>query len=550
MVHGARKLKRTAAMVAVLSKYGFGEVFERSGLKKLIPGRKKDAAGAKVHSLTVYERIRLALEELGPAYIKLGQMFSNREDLLPAPLITELRKLQDEVPPEEMDVWKKLEEELSLDPSAHFNSIVSVPVAAASIAQVYRARLMNGRHVVLKVKRSDIQEVIESDLLIMKDLLMLLEAYSEEIKSLKLLNVLEAFEGAIHNELSLLGELTSIERFARNFSGVPGIVVPQTYRQYSNNNVLCMDFIDGIKVSNLQALRAQGFDPPSIARQGFSLYMKQILDHGFFHADPHPGNILVTPGGEIAFIDFGTMAALMPADKENLENLILCLIRKEPKKFISVVKRIALDYSVKNETRLERDIYGLIDMADASSLNDIDISTVIIKLRKIFSENSITLPEHYYLLMKGLVQLEGTGRLLDPDIHVFEILKPYTKRILKERYSFRRLFRRNVFRAENFAQSLTELPGDIHNLIRRIESNDLRITHELIGLTELRESLRKGINRLVLALIISALSIGSSILVSARMPPLIYGIPLLGYIGFLISAILGLSIVFSMWRDR
>ncbi len=550
MVHGARKLKRTAAMVAVLSKYGFGEVFERSGLKKLIPGRKRDATGAKVQSLTVYERIRLALEELGPAYIKLGQMFSNRGDLLPAPLITELRKLQDEVPPEEMDVWKKLEEELPLDPSEHFKSIAPVPVAAASIAQVYRALLMNGRQVVLKVKRSDIQEVIESDLLIMKDLLMLLEAYSDEIKSLKLLNVLEAFEGAIHNELSLLGELANIERFARNFSGVPGIVVPQTYRQYSNNNVLCMDFIDGIKVSNIQALHAKGFDPPSIARQGFSLYMKQILDHGFFHADPHPGNILVTPDGEIAFIDFGTMAALMPADKENLENLILCLIRKEPKKFISVVKRIALDYSVKNETRLERDIYTLIDMADASSLNDIDISTVIIKLRKIFSENSITLPEHYYLLMKGLVQLEGTGRLLDPDINVFEILKPYTKRILKERYSFRRLFSRNVFRAENFAQSLTELPGDIHNLIRRIESNDLRITHELIGLTELRESLRKGINRLVLALIISALSIGSSILVSARMPPLIYGIPLLGYVGFLISAILGLSIVFSMWRDR
>lgn len=550
MVHGARKLKRTAAMVAVLSKYGFGEVFERSGLKKLIPGRKRDATGAKVQSLTVYERIRLALEELGPAYIKLGQMFSNRGDLLPAPLITELRKLQDEVPPEEMDVWKKLEEELPLDPSEHFKSIAPVPVAAASIAQVYRALLMNGRQVVLKVKRSDIQEVIESDLLIMKDLLMLLEAYSDEIKSLKLLNVLEAFEGAIHNELSLLGELANIERFARNFSGVPGIVVPQTYRQYSNNNVLCMDFIDGIKVSNIQALHAKGFDPPSIARQGFSLYMKQILDHGFFHADLHPGNILVTPDGEIAFIDFGTMAALMPADKENLENLILCLIRKEPKKFISVVKRIALDYSVKNETRLERDIYTLIDMADASSLNDIDISTVIIKLRKIFSENSITLPEHYYLLMKGLVQLEGTGRLLDPDINVFEILKPYTKRILKERYSFRRLFSRNVFRAENFAQSLTELPGDIHNLIRRIESNDLRITHELIGLTELRESLRKGINRLVLALIISALSIGSSILVSARMPPLIYGIPLLGYVGFLISAILGLSIVFSMWRDR
>lgn len=230
MVHGARKLKRTAAMVAVLSKYGFGEVFERSGLKKLIPGRKRDATGAKVQSLTVYERIRLALEELGPAYIKLGQMFSNRGDLLPAPLITELRKLQDEVPPEGMDVWKKLEEELPLDPSEHFKSIAPVPVAAASIAQVYRARLMNDRQVVLKVKRSNIQEVIESDLLIMKDLLVLLEAYSDEIKSLKLLNVLEAFEGAIHNELSLLGELSNIERFARNFSGVPGIVVPQGKR--------------------------------------------------------------------------------------------------------------------------------------------------------------------------------------------------------------------------------------------------------------------------------------------------------------------------------
>ena len=547
-----RKLKRTTKVLSVLTKYGFDEIFVRSRIRKIIPenilDKNKRAKGAL--SLTVYHRIRMALEELGPTYIKFGQMFSNRDDMLPPELIAELQKLQDEVPAEVINIREKITNELNIDPEEYFTLIEDKPLAAASISQVFKAILKTGETVILKIKRDNIQEIIESDLLIMKSLVKQLENYKAEIKKLNLMQILETFEKSIHNELSLLNELSNIERFGKNFAKISNICVPKTYRELSNNNILCMDFIDGIKVTDIEKLIRSGLDIKTVARQGMDLYMTQVLDHGFFHADPHAGNIFVLHDGRIAFIDFGTMVSLMPSDKENLEDLILFFIRKNPEKVVSTIKKIAVDYSVKNEDKLQRGVFELIEMISASSLENINVGKTIKQLKTLLQENDVTLPEYLYLLMRGIILLEGIGQKLDPEINLIKILEPCTEEIIRRKFSAKNIAAKGIENIKILAESMTALPEETLDLIRKVKNNELKITHEIAGMPEMKDTIKKTSDRLVLAIIISALSIGSAILVMADIAPKIYGVPVLGFLGFLISAILGISIVISMLRRK
>ena len=545
-----RKLRRTTKVLSVLTKYGFDEIFARSSIRNIIPENilKKNKRAKDALSSTVYHRIRMALEELGPTYIKFGQMFSNRDDMLPPELIAELQKLQDEVPAEAINIREKITDELNIDPEEYFTFIEDKPLAAASISQVFKATLKTGETVILKIKRDNIQKIIESDLMIMKSLVKQLENYKAEVKKLNLMQILETFEKSIHHELSLLNELSNIERFGKNFAKTSNICVPKTYRELSNNNILCMDFMDGIKVTDIEKLIQNGLSIKTIARQGMDLYMTQVLDHGFFHADPHAGNIFVLHDGRIAFIDFGAMVSLMPSDKENLEDLILFLVRKNPEKFVSTIKKIAIEYSVKNEDKLQRDVFELIEMISASSLENIDVGKIIKQLKSLLQENDVTLPEYLYLLMRGIILLEGIGKNLDPEINLLEILKPYTEEIIRKKLSPVNLATQGFDSIKSLADSMTALPEETLDLIRKIKNNDVRITHEIAGLPEMRDTLKKTFDSLVLAIIIAALSIGSAILVVADIAPKIYGIPVLGFLGFLISAILGTSITISMFR--
>jgi ubiquinone biosynthesis protein len=547
-----RKLKRTTKVLSVLTKYGFDEIFARSKIRNIIPEnileKNKRAKGAL--SLTVYHRIRMVLEELGPTYIKFGQMFSNRDDMLPPELIAELQKLQDEVPAEVINIREKITNELNIDPEEYFTLIEEKPLAAASVSQVFKAILKTGETVILKIKRDNIQEIIESDLLIMKSLVKQLEIYKADIKKLNLMQILETFEKSIHNELSLLNELSNIERFGKNFAKTSNICVPKTYRELSNNNILCMDFIDGIKVTDIEKLLQNGLDIKTVARQGMDLYMQQVLDHGFFHADPHAGNIFVLHDGRIAFIDFGAMVSLMPSDMEHLEDLILFLIWKNPEKFVSTIKKIAVDYSVKNEDRLQRGVFELIEMVSASSLENINVGKIIKQLKELLQENDVTLPDYLYLLMRGIILLEGIGQKLDPEINLIEILEPYTEEIISKKFSAKNIVAKGIDNIKSLAESMTALPEETLDLIRKVKNNELKITHEIAGMPEMKETLKKTFDSLVLAIIIAALSIGSAILVVADIAPKIYGIPVLGFLGFLISAILGTSIAVSMLRRK
>ncbi|MBQ4914594.1 AarF/ABC1/UbiB kinase family protein [Maribacter sp. MMG018] len=548
-----KEIKRYATVFNVLAKYGFEDVLVNSGIAKVIPksylGGHPDTK--KNLSFSTYERIRMVLEELGPSYVKLGQVFSNREDMLPPELVKELEKLQDHAPNlKNFDVQKAIEAELNTDPSDCFLSIDPEPLAAASLAQVHRARLLTGEDVVLKIQRPNIEEVIESDLLIMKQVAKALEKHSAQAQAFQPVRIIDSFEQSIGEELQFLREMDNTEKFAHNFEGNDMIHVPKVYRQFSTNRLICMEYIDGIKVSETDQLRAANIDPSAVAKFGVDLYLEQILDHGFFHADPHPGNIFVLPDeAQICFLDFGMMGTVLPNDKEALGDLLLYFMRKDVKKIIHLLEKIAVKTDIPDQKKLEQDLYELVDGVSNTAIQNIKVGHILNRFKTVLYENKIILPHYMYMLIRGIIIIEGVGRRLDPEFNITANLEPYTSKVISRRFSLKRLFKKNLNRLQDINNLVDTLPDDINSILKKIKDGKLVVVHEHKGLKEFQDATSKSVNRLVFAVIIAALSIGSSILVMAQMPPLINGIPLLGAIGFVLSAILGFYIVISIFRN-
>ena len=296
MVSFNQNIKRMIELPRVLIKYGFEEFFKQGDLERFVPKRVKKEYSKRIeaiNSYTFYERVRMALEELGPVYVKFGQMMSNRKDILPEEMIVELQKLQDNVEVEKVDINKKLNLELGIDVNDYFDEIEENPMASASIGQVFKARLKTGEKVVIKVQRENIRPVVEADLGIMKNLAKTLERYYENLQRMNISEIVESFEKMLNEELSLNNELNNILRFAKNFKGDKRIHVPVVYKELSNDRILTMEMIEGFKITDTEKILKIGQDPKKVARTGLDLYLTQFLKHGFFHADPHPGNIFL-----------------------------------------------------------------------------------------------------------------------------------------------------------------------------------------------------------------------------------------------------------------
>ncbi len=549
MENQAKKLKRTITLVRILIKYGFEELLIRSNIRSLLSPSATEADsfesdGEKL-SFNVYERIRMALEELGPTYVKFGQAFSTREDLLPKDMIVELQKLQDKVEPEALDVRGFIEADLGVEPDQLFKHIESEPFASASISQVYKATLKNGSAVILKIKRGGIREVVASDMLIMKDVAKLLVSYSEVFRKVNLVEVLEAFEKSIFHELSFLNELSNIEQFSRNFNDNKDIYLIKTYPELSNDNILCMEYVDGVKITDKPVLIEMGLEPAEIAARGLDLYLTQVLDHGFFHADPHPGNLLVLASGQIAFIDFGTMGSMMPKDKEQLEDFISYFIAQDARRLIAVIKKMAIRFSIPDETKLEKDIHDFFNLLEGSSLHQMDVKEVLSKFSGILNENEILMPEHLYLLVRGIVLIEGIGRALVPDLNIIESLKPYILKIALARLSPEYLQKKGIKFLRTMADALKTVPDDLVSIVSKLNSGELKVVQEVRELPALQERIVQGFNRTVFAIVLCGVWISSALLVLADKPPKWSGIPALAWIGFAISAVLMLILLIS-----
>jgi ubiquinone biosynthesis protein len=529
------KLMRAAKLISILGKHGFEDLKFKITSKEATTASSTNTTADQAPLF--YERIRKVIEELGTTYVKFGQTLSTREDLLPAELILELKKLQDNVSPEEINIRSWLEHELQVDDLSNvFQQIDEQPFASASIAQVYKATLSNGDPVILKVKRTGIREIVTADLLLLKDIISLLIDYYPLVREINLPDIFEAFEKNIIEELSFQHELKNIQQFARNFSEEPRIKCMRAYPELSTDSLLCISLIQGFRITDIASIRSQQLDPEYIIDTGLDLYLTQVLEHGFFHADPHPGNILVTPSGHIAFIDLGAMARLLPKDKEHLENFILYFINKDVDNLIRTIKRMSIRIHIKNEKVLERDIQAMFDMIAAQSLRELDVKAVFSRFSKILNQNDILMPDHIYLLVRGIVLLEGIGRSLLPDLNIIDKVKPYITKIMAKRLS-------PPYIIENILQSLQQLQGTLAaapksliDLLHKVEQGELKFRIDSRELDALQQQQRKdsSINRLLY--IAGVLFIGGCLLSGVQQATLL-GIPWISWVLFAFGSI-------------
>lgn len=497
---------------------------------------------------TVYERIRLVLEELGPTFVKLGQTFSNREDLLPPELIQELQKLQDKVDTVDMDVEEILENEFNISVREHFQEIQKEPLATASIAQVYKAVLKDGSPVILKLKKPDVQAVIEDDLLLIKDLEKLISAYSDIGEKLNLKQAISTFEKSLLEEVSLINEKENILHFARNFKNNKETYVPKIYEEFSNNNILCMEFIDGIKVTDKTALLANNIDPVKVSEIGLRLFVSQILDYGFFHADPHAGNILVKKDGKIVFIDFGAVGKIQPNDKEILENLIVSFVAKNSHKIVRHLKKMAVSYEIPDERRFENDVEDILNFVHSSSLQDINVQVIINKMKDILKDNRLHMPDYFYLLFKGISLIEGVGRTINPDLDVVKSLHPYTKKIFTKKIRPKNLLKTGMDRMMNFTDNVDEIPKELRSVLQKLDDNKFTVSSEIKNIEKTNQLIKSSVINLILAMILGANIIATAIVFVSESGPRIGELSLVAVLGFVFSVILVLVLLLRVTR--
>ena len=547
-----RHINRYREIITVLFKHGFGDLVTSSQIEKYLDFGKKLITNRKVKkptSLSRWERIRMVLEELGPTFIKFGQIMSNRPDILPEPLLMELEKLQDSVPPmPNEEAIEMIEQELGKPISQLFKNIDPNPIASASIAQVYRAELFNGEKVAVKVQRTGIQKIIETDLEIMFHLSLLMEKHIAEMEILNPVEMVKEFERSIHKEIDFNIEASHIERFARNFQTDLSIYIPEVYKDYSTKKILTMEFIDGIKVSNLNGLIKAENDPQIIAGRGCDLVLKQIFEHGFFHADPHPGNILILKDNIICFLDFGMMGTLLPKYQDYLGNIILGVVNKDSKKITETLLRLTGTYNIENRDQLEYRVSELVNQYAYISLKEIKVGELLNKLFRMLIDFKLRLPSDFYLLSKALITIEGVGTKLDPDFDMVSHIEPFAKNLLKKRMDPVKLAKDLYSSVAEFRLLIKDFPFEIREIIRQIKTGKLKVEFEHKGLEPMLVKHDQISNRIAFAIVLASLIIGSSLIVLSKIPPLWQGIPIIGIVGFVGAGIMGFWLLISILR--
>ena len=543
-----RQVERSKTIVAILVKNGFDEIVSAMGIEKYIkfsvPRKSQETV-----KLSRYERIRKSVEELGPTFIKMAQILSTRPDLIPLDLADEFSKLQDSVEPMPFEqIRPRFMDEFGKDVDEIFDGEL-ILIASASLGQVYKGRLKSGEEVAVKVLKPGVEEMIRSDLQIMYRIASMLEEklHSYGIDSPK--KILQEFEKTIKKELDYNTEALSLKRFAKNFEDDERIVVPKLYEEFSGTVVLTMEFIDGIKVSRTDMLEEAGIDPKEVAKTGFNLICEQIFEYRFFHADPHPGNIFALPNGRISFVDFGMMGSIAERDRKDFVDMIYYIVKEEEEKAALCVLKLA---KVENDD-LDRDAFAK-DMGDVirtyfyGSLRDIKIKNLFNDIVALMSRYKVYFRESNYLLTKALVTIEGVGTALDPDFNAAEEIKPFVIRFYKENFSLSAFFSRTSELPKEVSDFLMQFPEDIKSIVEKMKSGKLKIEFQHMGLEEMEETIEKSANRLSISVITSAILIGSALLLLAKTPPMLFGIPVLGLIGFVTAVGMGIVLIRSIYK--
>jgi ubiquinone biosynthesis protein len=540
-------ITRFKDIISVFIKYGFADIVRMLDL----PGhRMADRIMDVDPKLTPYERFRMALDELGPTFVKFGQVMSLHADLLPGPLIEELQKLQDDAAPVDVEFVKKVISDNLENPwDDVFLSFDERPLAAASLSQVHRAVLRDGPAVVaLKVQRPDIESKISRDLSILKSIAERMHERLSEMELYELPRLVALVEKTLSRELDFYREARYVQIARNHMNDLEGVYVPKAYLHLSTPQLLVMEYVDG---DNLRTIDREALeDPASLARNGLHATVRQLFEVGFFHADPHPGNLIISGGDTLVLLDWGMVGRLTPEDRYEMVDMIAAISEKDSRRLVDSLLSMTAARSDIDRRALERDIIDLLDAHLVASLFELRLGKLIMEITDLLRRYRLQIPADLFMMIKALITAETTVQRLHPEMDVVAELRPHLKRLAALRFSPGFLLRGLRAAALRLAAAPTRFPRRIGDIVEKMEQGRLQIGFEHRNLDGLQTTFEKIFSRLTMGVILGALIIGSSLIITTGIPPIVYGYPALGLVGYLVSAVLGLWLIFDILRNR
>jgi len=549
-----KTLSRYNQILRVLIKYGFEDFVyyleekkQYTFIKKLVPNT------SRTHAIEYsrWAKMRLVCEELGPTFVKFGQILSNRPDLIPFELALELEKLHDNVPPMPEGVAKHVvETELNDTVQNLFAWFEPTPFASASIAQVHKVTLHSGKRVALKIQRSGIHEIIAEDIKAMYNIAEILERRMPSLKSFDPIGLVKNFEDSILKEIDFINESINVQRFYNNLKADTSLdqfaQAPKVYPKFTTTKVLALEYISGIKIDQIEALKLKNNDPKVIARRLAISYFKQIFEYGFFHADPHPGNLFVLPNGHICYLDFGMMGSMLPRDISIFGKLFIAINEKDVKGIIQSLQQLSDNAPIKDMRLLEFDINEFVEKYYVRDINENEMSTILLELKDIIIAHGLKVPTYFFLFARSLVTLEGVLNKLHPELEQFDIAKPYLRKSATQKYNPILIGKKVMNSVVELTNYMEEFPTDLKNAIRKINSGEVKVDLTHKGIDPMVHTLQRITKQLITAFIMVALIIGASLFIVFKINPLWNGLSLLGITSFVLAVILGFGMFMNI----
>jgi ubiquinone biosynthesis protein len=552
-----RNVNRVSQIANVFLKYGFGKILDQLHLSRFVPFRKRLRTFGQwppLKSPTVPERLRMAFAELGPSFIKLAQILSTRPDLITRPFADEFKKLQDRVPPFSGDeAIRIVEQETGRPVGEVFSLLEKTPVAAASIAQVHHGRLLDGSDVIVKVQRPGIREQVDTDVNILMSVASLMVRHIPESVFYNPVGIVEEFARTVKKELDFTEEARNCIRFGRNFEGDTRVLIPRVYSDLTTEKVITMERIEGVRIDDIAGIVRLGLDRVELAKAGVQAYFKQVLEDGFFHADPHAGNIFALPDGRIGFMDFGIVGRVTPELRETMASTFLALIHKDFDTLIDQYLELGLVPEHVDIDVFRREFKG--DLADfleplyGRTLKELNFAEYMDTVTRLAVKHRLKIPSDLILVNKAMLILENLGTELDPNFDFIAAAEPYASKLLKERVRPSRLFekaRKNVLEVSDF---FVLFPKQMKQIIRKVLKDDLHIKMTHIGLEKLIRDMDRSSNRISFSMIIAAMLVSSAIMHASGVGPKIFGMSGLGFSAFGLAFLLGIWLIISIIRS-
>lgn len=529
------KYRRYWQIGDVLIKYEFGSILQR-----LFPGtyRFRRCKECDVETVaSVYERMRLAIEELGPTFVKFGQIMSTRQDMLPPDLIKELKKLQDQVAPLPFSEIRKVIETECPDHDACFLSIEETPLASASIAQVHRATLKDGTPVALKVQRPGIKDIIETDILILESFAERVERYYPQYKVYNPRGIVADFAVQIRKELDFVRDGKNADRLRFNMQDLEKIRVPKIYWEYSTRLLLVMEFIDGVRIDHINEIAAFGVNPKEIASRGFYAYLQQIFEDGFFHGDPHPGNLLVSKDGTINFLDFGIVGVIYPERRYYFIHLLSAMIYMDPELMIKALEHLGITIAENERDNLREDIYQAMLDSEGASIGQYSFISMSEALTETLRHYQIIMPQNLILMFKVIVMVLDVGVTLDPSFNFEEKVEPYVRKLSMRENALNHYLYRAGHSFLETVDGVLDLPRNINKTLRQFSTGTIKIDIVDSDILRLQQSLDRTSDKILIGLIIAGVVVGSSLVLTVanvQLPNIVFYLAALAYVAAII----------------